>query len=193
MLFIKACHQRGIAVIMDVVYNHYNHNALRAEWLYDADADEQNIYYWYEGKHIRLRSVGRRFRQSLHRVCPATTRRMFASSFTSKRRGGRLWEEFHIDGFPASGPDELDPSVQRTPCRRRRGFERERVRDQAAQGVICTLRMIRPGIMLIAEDHSDWDKAASRPTRMDSASMRPGMRTSTTTSSARTTKATTPS
>ena len=35
---------------MDVVYNHYNHQAERAEWLYDTDADEKNPYYWYEGR-----------------------------------------------------------------------------------------------------------------------------------------------
>ena len=47
--FIRACHRYGIAVIMDVVYNHYTPNAERAQWAYDSNAPERNIYYWYEG------------------------------------------------------------------------------------------------------------------------------------------------
>ena len=36
--FVKACHQRGIAVLMDVVYNHYTPDGERAEWAYDSNA-----------------------------------------------------------------------------------------------------------------------------------------------------------
>ena len=48
--FVRACHQRGIAVILDVVYNHFVADSERAEWMYDTAAHEKNIYYWYEGK-----------------------------------------------------------------------------------------------------------------------------------------------
>ena len=48
--FVRECHRRGIAVIQDVVYNHYDNAAERAEWQYDSTAPEQNIYYWYEGR-----------------------------------------------------------------------------------------------------------------------------------------------
>src|SRR6185369_10114630 len=48
--FVRECHRRGIAVIQDVCYNHFDFNAARAQWQYDSTAPEQNIYYWYEGK-----------------------------------------------------------------------------------------------------------------------------------------------
>ena len=48
--FIRACHQHGIAVIQDVCYNHWDVRADRAPYAYDSEADEQNIYYWYEGR-----------------------------------------------------------------------------------------------------------------------------------------------
>ena len=48
--FVRECHRRGIAVIQDVVYNHYDNDAERAEWQYDSTAPEDNIYYWYEGR-----------------------------------------------------------------------------------------------------------------------------------------------
>jgi 1,4-alpha-glucan branching enzyme len=36
--FVRECHSRGIAVILDVVFNHYNTDAGRAEWMYDTGA-----------------------------------------------------------------------------------------------------------------------------------------------------------
>ena len=36
--------------ILDVVYNHYTFDAERAEWAYDSNTPENNIYYWYEGR-----------------------------------------------------------------------------------------------------------------------------------------------
>jgi 1,4-alpha-glucan branching enzyme len=47
--FVKEAHKRGIAVIMDVVYNHYSHDAERAQWMYDTARHDSNAYYWYEG------------------------------------------------------------------------------------------------------------------------------------------------
>ncbi len=48
--FVRECHRRGIAVMQDVVYNHYDFEAERSESQYDSTAPEQNIYYWYEGR-----------------------------------------------------------------------------------------------------------------------------------------------
>ena len=42
--FVRECHRHGIAVIQDVVYNHYDNDAERAEWQYDSTAPEDNIY-----------------------------------------------------------------------------------------------------------------------------------------------------
>ncbi len=38
--FVRECHRRGIAVIQDVVYNHYDFKADRAEWQYDSTAPQ---------------------------------------------------------------------------------------------------------------------------------------------------------
>src|SRR5205807_9001792 len=46
--FVRECHRRGIAVIMDVVYNHYTPRSERAEWAYDSPDPTRNLYYWYE-------------------------------------------------------------------------------------------------------------------------------------------------
>src|SRR5207244_6876867 len=51
--FVRACHRKGIAVILDVVYNHFATSGERSEWGYDSDpnqAPEHNTYYWYEGR-----------------------------------------------------------------------------------------------------------------------------------------------
>ena len=34
---------------MDMVYNHYAHDAGRAQWFYDSAWPDLNCYYWYEG------------------------------------------------------------------------------------------------------------------------------------------------
>ena len=58
--FVRECHRHGIAVIQDVVYNHYDNDAERAEWQYDSTVPEQNIYYWYEGRSSDYSSPGPR-------------------------------------------------------------------------------------------------------------------------------------
>ena len=49
--FVRECHRRGIAVIQDVVYNHYDQHARRApSGSTTRPPPEENIYYWYEGR-----------------------------------------------------------------------------------------------------------------------------------------------
>lgn len=59
--FVRACHQRGIAVILDVVYNHYAGSGNeRSEWGYDADpavAPQDNTWYWYQGSPAQYADV----------------------------------------------------------------------------------------------------------------------------------------
>ena len=100
--FIRACHRHGIAVIMDVVYNHYIADAERAQWGYDSNAPERNIYYWYEGRasdypganppgsggYIDNMSTG-----WAPRFWEETVRKLFISS------AAMLVDEFHVDGF----------------------------------------------------------------------------------------------
>lgn len=59
--FVRACHQRGIAVILDVVYNHFaTSDNERSEWGYDADpnvAPQDNTWYWYEGSPVTTLAI----------------------------------------------------------------------------------------------------------------------------------------
>ncbi len=157
--FIKACHQRGIAVIMDVVYNHYNHNAgQRAEWMYDTDADETNIYYWYEsssdghtGGYVDNLSTAYAPRYHEEQV-----RKLFISSAAA------LVEEFHIDGFRVDQTTSIHAynvrHVDGAPVASANMFGIKLLREWTR-----TLRLIKPDIMLMAEDHSNWEKATQLP------------------------------
>ena len=74
--FIKACHQRGIAVLVDVVYNHFTHDGERAEWAYNSDAPETQHLLLVRGALDRLpecqSSRHRRLcRQHVDRLCAA--------------------------------------------------------------------------------------------------------------------------
>jgi 1,4-alpha-glucan branching enzyme len=154
--FIKECHRRGIAVIMDVVYNHYTHDGERAEYNYDSNRPEHNGYYWYEGKpwdysfpeggYIDNMSTG-----WAPRFYEGMVRKMFISSAVA------LMREFHIDGFRMDQTTSIhgynvlhaDGRAVGTANMFGAKFLRELGR---------TLRMFKPGVFLMAEDHSDWDE-----------------------------------
>lgn len=177
--FIKACHQRGIAVIMDVVYNHYNHNAERAEWLYDTDADEKNPYYWYEGRpsdYPRYEqaaadpNIPPEKRPAPHQggyldnlstaYAPRYHEEIVRKLFTSS--AAALVEEFRVDGFRADQTTSIHAYNVRhadgVPVPSANIFGIKLLKEWAR-----TLRMIRPDIMLMAEDHSNWDKVTQSP------------------------------
>lgn len=159
--FIRECHRNGIAVILDVVYNHYTFDADRAEWAYDSSLHENNIYYWYEGRasdypqpeggYIDNGSSGWAPRYSAEMV-----RRMFTSSAAA------LLSEFHFDGFRV----DLTQAIHRDNVRHADGrgvpdanvFGQKLLREWSN-----TLRLIRPNVFLIAEDHTGW-RAVFQPT-----------------------------
>jgi 1,4-alpha-glucan branching enzyme len=163
--FVRECHRRGIAVILDVVYNHYHHSAERAEWSYDSDRPEENIYYWYEGKssdypganpqghggYIDNMSTGYapRFHEEM-------VRKMFISSAAA------LIEEFHVDGFRVDQTTSMHSyNVLHT-----NGAQMGHVNIFGAKflrELTRTLKLINPKVILIAEDHSDWDKVTEAP------------------------------
>ncbi len=155
--FVRACHRRGIAVILDVVYNHYTFNSERAEWAYDSNAPENNIYYWYEGRpedypnlpdgtggYIDNGSSG-----WAPRYWQEPVRRMFTSSAAA------LLSEFHFDGFRV----DLTTAIHRDavihadgrPVQSANMFGQKFLREWSR-----TLRLINPNAHLIAEDHSGW-------------------------------------
>ncbi len=163
--FVRECHRRGIAVILDVVYNHYHHHAERAQWAYDSDAPERNIYYWYEGRpddypraeppgtggYIDNLSTG-----YAPRFWDEMVRKMFISSAVA------LVTEFHIDGFRV----DQTTSIHSYAVIHANGTRADRANIFGAKFLrewTRTLRLIKPDVILIAEDHSDWD-AVTEPT-----------------------------
>jgi 1,4-alpha-glucan branching enzyme len=158
--FVRACHQNGIAVILDVVYNHFaTSDNERSEWGYDADpnaAPQHNTWYWYEGQpsdypgnlnggYLNNGSTGFTPRFSEENV-----RQMFTSSAAA------LLDDFHFDGLRVDLTDALHQNntlnVAGAPevgsanlCGIR--FLRELAR---------TVKMVNPAAFLIAEDHTGW-------------------------------------
>lgn len=153
--FVKECHRRGLAVIIDVVYNHFAHKAERAEYCYDSDWPDFDIYHWYErtpfdypnpdGGYVENNSTARAPRYHEEMV-----RKMFISSAAA------LLEEFHVDGF------RIDQTTSIHRDNRLLANGETEVSDANIFGAKLlrelgrTLRLIRPGVILLAEDHSDW-------------------------------------
>jgi 1,4-alpha-glucan branching enzyme len=152
--FVRACHRRGIAVLQDVVYNHFDANASRAEWQYDSTVPEDNIYYWYEGAsadyphpdggYLNNGSTG-----YAPRFFEEPVRQLFISS------AAQFVEEFHVDGLRV----DLTQAIHRDNSLNANGWGVGRA-NQFGQKFLRewsrTLRMIRPTAILIAEDHTGW-------------------------------------
>lgn len=159
--FVRECHRRGIAVIQDVVYNHYDPEAERAEWAYDSTAPEQNIYYWYEGKPADYPSADGGY---LDNGSSGFTPRFWAEVVRQQFIGGAVFlvEEMHVDGLRV----DLTQAIHRDNALHANGwsigsanlFGQKFLREWSR-----TLRMVRPTVMLIAEDHTGWDAVTKMP------------------------------
>ena len=157
--FVRACHQRGIAVILDVAYNHFaTADNERSEWGYDSDprvAPQHNLWYWYqgvprdypgklEGGYLNNLSTG-----FTPRFCEENVRQMFASSAAA------LLDDFHFDGLRVDLTDAilqnntLNADGTAVPSANLYGikFLRELAR---------TVKIVNPSAFLIAEDHTGW-------------------------------------
>lgn len=159
--FVRECHRRGIIVIQDVVYNHYTPDAERAEWQYDSTKPEENIYYWYErrssdysfpdGGYLDNGSTG-----YTPRFWEEAVRQQFISA------AAFLIEEMHIDGLRV----DLTQAIHRDNALHADGrsigsaniFGQKFLREWSR-----TLNMIKPSVMLIAEDHTGWDAVTKVP------------------------------
>ncbi len=160
--FVRECHRRGVAVIQDVVYNHYEDGRVdRAEKFYDSTAPKQDIYYWYEGRtsdypfpdggYLNNGSSGR-----TPRFFEENVRQQFISA------AAFLIEEMHVDGFRV----DLTQAMHRdntlnadgSPVGRANIFGQKFLRQWSR-----TLHMIRPTAMLIAEDHTGWSAVVNPP------------------------------
>jgi 1,4-alpha-glucan branching enzyme len=160
--FVRDCHRRGIAVIQDVVYNHYDNEAERAQWQYDSTNPEQNIYYWYEGhaSDHAFRDGGYLDNGSTGytpRFWDELVRQQFISS------AAFLIEEMHVDGLRVDLTQAIHrDNVLHADHSRTVGsaniFGQKLLREWSR-----TLRMIRPTVVLIAEDHTGWDAVTKLP------------------------------
>jgi 1,4-alpha-glucan branching enzyme len=159
--FVRECHRHGIAVIQDVVYNHYDNDAERAEWQYDSTAPEQNIYYWYEGRPSDYSSPDHGY---LSNGATGRTPRFWEEHVRQQFISGAafLIEEMHVDGLRV----DLTQAMHRDNV-----LEGDRARSVGSANIFGqkllrewsrTLRMIKPTVMLIAEDHTGWD-AVTKP------------------------------
>ncbi len=159
--FIRECHRHGIAVILDVVYNHFSPDGERAEWAYDSNSPEHNIYYWYEGNsdnyflpdgspfpdggYIDNMSTGYspRFHEEM-------VRKLFISSAAT------LLTDFHVDGFRVDQTTSMHAYNVLHADGRSMGnvnlFGAKFLREWTR-----TLKLIKPTVMLMAEDHSEWE------------------------------------
>lgn len=153
--FVRAAHQRGIAVIMDVVYNHFAHDAERAEFQFDSDKPEENHYYWYEGISDNysdpeggyLNNVSTAWAPRYHEE---QVRKMFISSAIA------LVTEFHIDGFRVDQTTSIREyntlNADGRSIHQANQFGAKLLREFGR-----TLRLVKPNVILIAEDHSHND------------------------------------
>lgn len=159
--FVRECHRRGIAVIQDVVYNHWDGNAERDEWAFDSEAPEQNIYYWYEGKPSDYPAPdGGYLDNGSSQYSPRYWEEMVRHVFVSSAAG--FMEECHVDGLRV----DLTQAMHHDNALHVNGqsvgnanlFGAKTLREWSR-----TLRLIRPDALLIAEDHSGWDMVTQLP------------------------------
>jgi 1,4-alpha-glucan branching enzyme len=152
--FVKACHQRGIAVLLDVCYNHFDPNGDRAEWMVDSNDPARNIYFWYEGQpgdypspdggYLDNVSTGYASRYSEEMV-----RQLFISS------AAFFVEVCHVDGFRLDQTSSIHQynalHADGQPVDRANAFGVKFLKQWTR-----TMRLLRPGLFLTAEDYSDW-------------------------------------
>ena len=159
--FVRACHQRGIAVIVDVVYNHYSPDSERVHWMYDTTRHDHNMYYFYQGKqeeYPEFPEGGYSDNYStgyLPNVAEEMVRSMMIGSAVA------LLLDYHVDGFRMDltqalhSFNVLHKDGSPLPAANENGirFMREWAR---------TLRLFKPGLLLLAEDHSGWSMIDKR-------------------------------
>ncbi len=159
--FVRECHRRGIVVIQDVVYNHFAPDVERAEWQYDSNIPEENIYFWYEGRSSDYSFPAGGYLDNgstgfTPRFWEENVRQQFISA------AAFLIEEMHVDGLRV----DLTQAIHRDNALHANGrsignaniFGQKFLREWSR-----TLHMIRPTTMLIAEDHTGWDAVTKSP------------------------------
>ncbi|MGB8165885.1 MAG: alpha-amylase family glycosyl hydrolase [Chthoniobacteraceae bacterium] len=158
--FVRECHRRGIAVLQDVCYNHYDQDADRAQWQYDSEKPEENIYFWYEGANRNPPNSGYVNNGSsgwAPRYWEEVVRHQFVSSAAA------FIEEFHVDGLRVDLTQAFHRDNSLNDASGRQVTSANQFGTKLLREWSRTLRMIKPAVMLIAEDHSEWDKVTQSP------------------------------
>lgn len=155
--FVKACHQRGIAVILDVVYNHFAQDADRAQWSYDTDgslAPEHNSYYWYEGQLRDYRDwTGGYVNNGSSGWAPRYWEEQVRSMFVSS--AAMLIDEYHIDGIRVDLTGAIHQDNSLNSDGRSLGNANQ-FGTKLLRELTRTVKLIQPNAFLIAEDHTGW-------------------------------------
>jgi len=154
--FVKEAHKRGLAVIMDVVYNHYAHEAGRAQWFYDSAWPDLNCYYWYEGTPFQYKEPDGGYVDNMSTAfAPRYHEEMVRTLFISSAVA--LVQEFHVDGLRVDQTTSIHGYNVRhadgVPVPDANIFGAKLLRELGR-----TLRLIKPEIIMMAEDHSTWDE-----------------------------------
>ena len=167
--FIRECHRRGIAVIMDVVYNHYSDEAARAQWMRDTDSHERNSYYWYEGLpgdypnfdaavEAERRGQGGYVNNLSSGWAPRYWEEPVRDLFVSSALA--LASEFEIDGMRVDQTTSIRSYNALNADGRTIGNAND-FGSKLLRELTRSLRFIRPRIKLMAEDHANWDGVIS--------------------------------
>jgi 1,4-alpha-glucan branching enzyme len=157
--FVRACHQRGIAVILDVVYNHFaTSNGERSEWGYDSDpnvAPQNNTYYWYQGLPTDYPGnlLGGYLDNGSSGFAPRFSEENVRQLFTSS--AAALIDDFHFDGLRVDLTDAIHQNnalhANGTSVSSANLYGIKFLRELAR-----TVKMVNPSAFLIAEDHTGW-------------------------------------
>jgi 1,4-alpha-glucan branching enzyme len=157
--FVRACHQRGIAVILDVVYNHFaTKDNERSEWGYDSDpyvTPQDNVWYWYQGQPIDYRGNlnGGYLNDGSSGYTPRFSEENVRQMFTSS--AAALLDDFHIDGLRV----DLTDAIHQNNTLNANGASIGSANQYGIKflrELARTVKMVNATAFLIAEDHTGW-------------------------------------
>jgi 1,4-alpha-glucan branching enzyme len=153
--FIKACHQHGIAVILDVCYNHFDPDGERIEWAYDSNDPTRNIYFWYEGKPSDYHQPDGGYIDNMSTgYAPSFDDEMVRQLFISS--AAWLVATCHVDGFRL----DQTSSIHQYAVIHDNGRTADRANAFGTKFLkqwTRTMRLLKPTLFLTAEDYSGWD------------------------------------
>jgi 1,4-alpha-glucan branching enzyme len=157
--FIRACHQQGIAVIFDLVYNHYSTSSGdRSEWGYDSDpnvAPQHNTWNWYEGLPADYPGniSGGYLDNGSSGFSPCFWQENVRQMFTSS--AAALFDDFHIDGIRV----DLTDAIHQNNVLHWNGASIGSANQFGAKflrELTRTVLTVKPTAFLIAEDYTGW-------------------------------------